>query len=106
MNPPPPFFHPACQVATPTREAPALTHRGCSGRSTGSAGENLSHSQRRALDFLRGYVQAHGYAPSTREIKDALGHASQTAAVSMLRTLARKGAIRVSPRKARAIVIL
>lgn len=65
----------------------------------------LTVRQQQVLDFLRNYQADEGVAPSTREIQEHFGFASQTAAMSHLRALERKGALRRSPRKARAVQI-
>lgn len=63
----------------------------------------LTDRQQEVLDFLRDYQGAEGVYPSTREIQQHFGFASQTAAMSHLRALERKGALQRMPRKARAV---
>jgi repressor LexA len=65
----------------------------------------LTSRQQQLLDFLRDHQRHSGMMPSTREIQHHFGFASQTAAVSHLKALARKGVIRKLPGKARAVVI-
>ena len=64
----------------------------------------LTDRQQQLLEFLRQYHLEHGLMPSTREIQNHFGFASQTAAVSLLRALEKKGAIQRVPGKARALV--
>lgn len=60
----------------------------------------LAKRQQEILDFLSTFDQDNGFMPSTREIQQHFGFASH------LRALERKGAIRLHPRKARAIAML
>jgi repressor LexA len=64
----------------------------------------LTKRQQQLLDFLHQYQTENGLMPSTRDIQKHFGFASQTAAVSHLRALERKGAIKRLPGKARAVV--
>lgn len=64
----------------------------------------LTNRQRQMLDFLRDYQRHHGVMPSTREIQKHFGFSSQTAAMSHLRALQKKGVIRRHAHKARAVV--
>ncbi|MFN0130254.1 MAG: transcriptional repressor LexA [Verrucomicrobiales bacterium] len=64
----------------------------------------LTARQQQLLDFIRSYHRTTGVMPSTREIQQHFGFASQTAAVSHLRALERKGAIKKLAGKARALV--
>jgi repressor LexA len=64
----------------------------------------LTSRQQQLLDFIRSYHRTTGVMPSTREIQQHFGFASQTAAVSHLRALERKGAIKKLAGKARALV--
>ena len=68
----------------------------------------LTARQQEILDYLESVHRRTGIMPSTREIQEHFGFASQTAAVSHLRALERKGAI-VKPdgdrRRARAIML-
>ncbi len=63
----------------------------------------LTDRQQEVLDFLRDYQGETGVSPSTREIQQHFGFASQTAAMSHLRALEKKGALQRMPRKARAV---
>jgi len=68
----------------------------------------LTDRQQEVLDFLQQEHSSKGLMPSTREIQEHFGFASQTAAVSHLRALEKKGVItRVgddNKRRARAIM--
>lgn len=63
----------------------------------------LTPRQQDVLDFLEQQSREDGFMPSTREIQERFGFASQTAAVNHLRALERKGAIHRMPGKARAM---
>lgn len=65
---------------------------------------DLTLRQQEILDYLRNSQRMTGLMPSTREIQHAFGFASQTAAMSHLRALERKGAIQRLPGKARAVI--
>jgi len=66
--------------------------------------EDLTKRQQEILDYLRMAHRRTGIMPSTREIQHYFGFASQTAAMSHLRVLERKGVIQRLPGKARAVV--
>ena len=63
----------------------------------------LTDRQQQLLDFLHAEHRSCGIMPSTREIQEHFGFASQTAAVSHLRALEKKGVITRRPGKARAL---
>ena len=65
----------------------------------------LTKRQQEILDYLRDTHRTTGFMPSTREIQSHFGFASQTAAVSHLRALERKGVILREPGKARAVAL-
>ncbi len=64
----------------------------------------LTVRQQELLDYLQDYHQSNGVMPSTRDIQKHFGFASQTAAVSHLRALERKGVIKKFAGKARAVI--
>jgi repressor LexA len=66
--------------------------------------ENLTQRQAQLLEYLRNHHRDNGLMPSTREIQRHFNFASQTAAMSHLRALERKGVIQRLPNKARAVV--
>ena len=69
-----------------------------------SKDESLTERQAQLLNFLRDHQREHGVMPSTREIQRYFGFASQTAAMSHLRALEKKGVIQRYAGKARAVV--
>lgn len=64
----------------------------------------LTQRQQQILDYLRMSQRKTGLMPSTREIQHYFKFASQTAAMSHLRALERKGVIQRLPGKARAVI--
>lgn len=66
--------------------------------------KELTARQTEILQYLRDAQRTTGVMPSTREIQHYFGFASQTAAMSHLRALERKGVIQRLPGKARAVV--
>jgi repressor LexA len=64
----------------------------------------LTNRQKEIVEYLRMSQRMTGVMPSTREIQHYFGFASQTAAMSHLRALERKGVIQRLPGKARAVV--
>jgi len=64
----------------------------------------LTPRQQQLLDYLHHHQRTTGVMPSTREIQQHFGFASQTAAVSHLKALERKGAIKKLAGKARALI--
>ena len=68
--------------------------------------EPLTAKQQAILDFISQQQVDSGYVPTTREIQEHFGFASQTAAVNHLRALERKGAIQRQAGKARAVAVV
>ena len=66
----------------------------------------LTRRQREILDYLTGYIDEHGYAPSFEEIAEAMGFGSLATVHEHLSNLERKGVIRRSFNEARAIEVL
>jgi repressor LexA len=64
----------------------------------------LTLRQIEIVEYLRKLQRETGVMPSTREIQHYFGFASQTAAMSHLRALEKKGIIQRLPGKARAVV--
>lgn len=64
----------------------------------------LTARQQEILDYLHAEHRRTGIMPSTREIQEHFGFASQTAAVSHLRALEKKGVIVKKDRKARSLM--
>jgi repressor LexA len=65
----------------------------------------LTERQQQILDFLQDEMNRSGIMPSTREIQEHFGFASQTAAVNHLKALQKKGAVQRLPGKARAVAL-
>ena len=65
---------------------------------------DLTNRQKEIVEYLKMSQRKTGIMPSTREIQHFFGFASQTAAMSHLRALERKGVIQRLPGKARAVV--
>lgn len=65
----------------------------------------LTPRQQALLHFLRREQKRQGIMPSSREIQQHFGFASQTAAMDLLRALEKKGVIRRLPGKARAVIL-
>ncbi len=68
--------------------------------------QRLSSRQREALNFIRQHQAEHGYAPTIREIGDAMGIRSTNGVSDHLKALERRGWIKRAPGAARAIRIL
>ena len=67
---------------------------------------SLTDRQQQILEFIAAAQHKTGVTPSTREIQEHFGFASQTAAVNHLRALERKGVIRRHAGKARAVAVV
>ena len=65
----------------------------------------LTERQQEVLEYLYESRNVAGLLPSTREIQEHFGFASQTAAVDVLRALERKGVLRRLPGVARGIIL-
>ncbi|MES2571279.1 MAG: transcriptional repressor LexA, partial [Verrucomicrobiota bacterium] len=66
----------------------------------------LTSRQQQVLEFIKEAHSRSGVVPTTREIQEHFGFASQTAAVNHLRALERKGVIQRQAGKARAVSIV
>lgn len=66
--------------------------------------QGLTIRQQEIVEYLKKAQRQTGVMPSTREIQHSFGFASQTAAMSHLRALEKKGVIQRLPGKARAVV--
>ncbi len=64
----------------------------------------LTSRQKEILEYLHKSSRTTGLMPSTRELQHYFGFASQTAAMSHLRALEKKGVIQRVPGKARAVI--
>ncbi len=65
--------------------------------------EDLTARQKRILDFIRGWVERHGYPPSVREIGEAVGLVSPSSVAYQLKELEKKGYLRRDPNRPRAV---
>ena len=63
----------------------------------------LTERQRAILDFLRSFVDEHGYPPTVREIGEAVGLRSPSTVHAHLAQLERAGFLRRDPTKPRAL---
>ena len=63
----------------------------------------VTERQRAILDYLRAFVDEHGYPPTVREIGDAVGLRSPSTVHAHLAQLERAGLLRRDPTKPRAI---
>jgi repressor LexA len=66
----------------------------------------LKPRQQSVLDFLARSIRDQGYAPSMREIGDAVGLESLSSVTHQLNSLAKSGHIKRNPKTARSIAIL
>ena len=64
----------------------------------------LTARQRNVLDFIQQEQREKGITPSTREIQNHFGFASQTSVMQYIAALERKGFIDRQARKARALI--
>jgi repressor LexA len=64
----------------------------------------LTDGQKNVLDFIQREQREKGITPSTREIQNHFGFASQTSVMQYLAALERKGFLDRYPRKARALI--
>jgi repressor LexA len=65
--------------------------------------EELTGRQRLILDFIREWVERHGYPPSVREIGEAVGLVSPSSVAYQLKELEKKGYLRRDPNRPRAV---
>ena len=64
------------------------------------------NKQDQTLRFISSYIEANGYAPGLRDIKEGLKLGSTSVAASRVETLIKAGLVAKSPTLARSIVIL
>ncbi|MEO3777347.1 transcriptional repressor LexA [Micromonospora sp. B11E3] len=67
------------------------------------AAVDLTARQRRILEFIRTWVERHGYPPSVREIGEAVGLVSPSSVAYQLKELEKKGFLRRDPNRPRAV---
>jgi repressor LexA len=68
-----------------------------------AASSPLTARQRQILDWIRGYLEAHGMPPTRAEIASGLGFSTPSSAEDHLQALARKGAIEMIPGASRGL---
>jgi repressor LexA len=68
--------------------------------------DGLTARQRRVLETIRDSVESRGYAPSMREIGEAVGLTSPSSVKHQLTTLERKGYLRRDPNRPRAMELV
>src|SRR6185312_11817208 len=66
----------------------------------------LTPRQHRVLEVIRDSVDRRGYAPSMREIGEAVGLTSPSSVAHQLTTLERKGFLRRDPNRPRAVEVI
>ncbi|QOL35309.1 transcriptional repressor LexA [Bifidobacterium lemurum] len=71
-----------------------------------SADNALTDRQRKVLEAIRTHIDAHGFAPSFREIGEYAGLKSPSSVKHQLQTLEDKGFIRMNANKGRAIEVV
>jgi len=64
----------------------------------------LTNRQKSVLDFIQAEQREKGITPSTREIQNHFGFASQTSVMQYITTLERKGFLNRHARKARSLI--
>lgn len=67
---------------------------------------DLTEKQQEVLDYIALFIMEKKFPPTTREIADAMGFASQTAALNHMKALQKKGKIDWTANQARTITIL
>jgi repressor LexA len=66
----------------------------------------ITRRQKQVLEYLRGYVTAHGYAPTIDEVRRHLSLGSLATVHKHLRALEARGAIRRLPHHSRALEVV
>jgi repressor LexA len=67
---------------------------------------NLTKRQQEIFDFIKSYLQEHGYPPTVRDIGKAIGLTSSSTVHAHLANLEKIGLLRRDPTKPRAIELL
>jgi len=67
--------------------------------------EILTDKQQKILDFVKSYLQEHGYPPTFREIGEHFGFA-WAASRTHLKAIERKGFVKVTPSRSRGIEVV
>lgn len=67
---------------------------------------NLTKSQMIILDYIKKFINEHGYSPTVREISKALAFKSPSTVHEHLKKLVNNGIIKMNPTKSRTIELL
>src|SRR5690349_25008431 len=67
------------------------------------AAPRLTARQQQILDWIRGYLEAHGMPPTRAEIATGLGFSTASSAEDHLQAIARKGAVELIPGASRGL---
>lgn len=68
--------------------------------------EHEAHERKAiGLDFIRAFIATHGYAPTRREVQEAIGAKSVDTAQKLIDMMVEEGLITTAPGIARSIVI-
>jgi repressor LexA len=68
--------------------------------------KEMTHRQQAILEFIYEHTRENGYPPTIRGIADHFGIKSPNGVADHLKALVKKGEIRISPNKARAIEVV
>lgn len=66
----------------------------------------VTDRQQEVLDFIREFIDSHGYSPSTREIQQHFNFSSQNAAMNHVNALVSKGKLSRVTRFSRTIRVI
>lgn len=70
------------------------------------AGVSLTAKQAASLRFIAGFIRAHGYGPSFRQIQQGMGFGSVSSTSLMVGGLVDRAKVRRLPNRCRAIEVL
>lgn len=68
--------------------------------------EPLTKKQKQLLDYITQFIEMHGYAPSYREIGEALGKSSVATIATHVETLVAKGFLEKGDNRARSLQVI
>lgn len=66
----------------------------------------MTPRQAKGLEFIRGYIETKGHAPSYREMAEGMGYTSTAPVHALVRRLQDRGHIRLTPRQFRSVEVL
>lgn len=75
------------------------------GQGANASRAGLTERQTEVLGFIEGFVAAHGYSPSYRNIADGCGLASKGRAHELVRQLIDRGAVASMPGRVRSLTV-